>query len=43
MTMEEFRHRLEKLIDEAREGKLDMTDLAMELDETAKALMAAGE
>ncbi len=43
MTLEEFRKRLEELIGEAREGRIDMTDLAVELEETAKALMAAGE
>jgi hypothetical protein len=43
MTIEQFREKLEALIDEARKGRIDLTDLAVELEETAKALMAAGE
>ncbi len=43
MTMEQFREKLEQLIEEAVKSGVDMTDIAVELDETAKALMAAGE
>ena len=43
MTIEEFRHKLELLLDQARKAHIDMTDLAVELEETAKSLMAAGE
>jgi hypothetical protein len=43
MTIEQFREKLERLLDEARHGGIDMTDLAVELEEMAKSLMAAGE
>jgi hypothetical protein len=43
MTIEEFRQKLEVLIDQARKGGVDVTDIAVELEETAKALMVAGE
>jgi hypothetical protein len=43
MTIEDFRRKLEVLIDEARRGGVDLTDISVELEETAKAMMAAGE
>ena len=43
MTLQEFNERLAALIAEAAKGKLDMTDLAIQLDQAAKALMVAGE
>ena len=43
MTMQDFNERLAALIAEAAKGKLDMTDLAVQLDQAAKALMVAGE
>jgi hypothetical protein len=43
MTIEQFREKLEQLLDEARRGGIDMTDLAVELEEMTKSLMAAGE
>ena len=43
MTIEQFRERLEQLIDEARKAHIDMTDLAVELEAMVKSLMAAGE
>ena len=43
MTMDQFREKLEQLLDEARHAGIDMTDLAVELEETVKSLMAAGE
>ncbi len=43
MTMQEFRIKLEALIEEGVKGKIDMTDIAVELEETAKTLIVAGE
>jgi hypothetical protein len=43
MTIDQFREKLEALLDEARRGGIDMTDLAEELEEMTKTLMAAGE
>lgn len=43
MTIEQFREKLETLLDEARRNGIDMTDLAEELDAMARSLMASGE
>ena len=43
MTTQEFNEKLAALIAEAVKGDLDMTDLAVQLDQAAKALMVAGE